>query len=314
MRAVILSAGMGTRLRPLTDHLPKPACPVLDRPLFWYGLALLARSGIREVAFNSHHLAEKLAEVAREGARRLGVAVTASHEPEILGTGGALRRLSGWLGSEPFVVLNGDILFDVDLPAAIEAHRREGAVATMVMRPMPPGAPWRPVHVDGRGQVVRIAGDGPPPRGTTPWLFTGVHVLTPEILGPLPPGASGLHEAGYGPLLAAGAKVCAHRDDGYWNDRGTPARYREGNLALLRNALPRGRFALLDLPPVGESYLGPGARVEGEVRGSVIGAEALVPAGAVVIRSVLWPGTVLRPGERLVDGVAAGELRVPAAS
>jgi mannose-1-phosphate guanylyltransferase len=307
MRAMVFCAGLGTRLKPLTDRLPKPACPLLDRPLCWYDLALLAGAGVRDVVVNTHPLPQQMAEAARAGGVKLGLSIEISHEPELLDTGGGLKRAQPLLGNETFLLLNGDIVFDVDLPAAIAAHRQAGAAATMVVRRMPPGAPYRPVHVDGASRVVRIAGDAPRPPGTSPWLFTGVHVLEPEIFAQLPEGRSGLHEAGYGPWLRAGAKILAHVDEGVWSDIGTPARYLEANLGLLSGAFPAKRFAALG---AFEGYVGENSRVDGEAIDSVIGAGAVVPAGASVHRSVVWPGTVLRAGERLEDVVAAGELRV----
>ncbi|MHB8418068.1 MAG: nucleotidyltransferase family protein [Myxococcales bacterium] len=315
MRAMLLCAGLGTRLRPLSDLRPKPACPILDLPLCWYALSLLAGAGVGEVIANTHHRADEMAAALRRGGAKLGVEVEISHEPELLGTGGGLAKAGPRLRGGTFLLLNGDVLFDADLPAALAAHRGAGAAATMVVRAFPAGAPYRPVHVDEAGRVVRIAGEGPPPPGTTPWLFTGLHVLEPDILGRLPSGPSGLHEDGYGPLLRSGAKVVAHRDEGAWNDVGTPARYLEANLALAGGTLPVGRFAALGLPPAAEgqsSWIGDGAQIEGEVEGSVVGEGAWIPEGAGVRQSVVWPGTELRRGERLDRCIAAGSLRVPA--
>jgi mannose-1-phosphate guanylyltransferase len=312
MRAMVFCAGLGTRLRPLTDQLPKPACPILDRPLCWYDLALLAGAGVSEVVVNTHQLPEQMAQAARAGAARLGLSLEISHEPELLDTGGGLKRAAQWLGRETFLLLNGDILFDVDLPGALAAHRRAGAAATMVVKRMPTGAPYRPVHVDERGLVIRIAGDAPAPPGTEPWLFTGVHVLEPEIFARLPEGRSGLHEDGYGPWLRAGAKILAHPDEGAWSDIGTPARYLEANLGLLAGTFPARRFAALGAVTAGRcgSHLGESARVDGEAIDSVVGSGAIIPSGARVHRSVVWAGTRLRDGEQLDGVIAAGDVRV----
>lgn len=312
---MIFCAGLGTRLRPLTELLPKPACPVLDRPLVWYDLALLAGAGVAEVAVNTHQLPERMAEAAREGARLLGLGLEISREPELLGTGGGLRQVAPFLRGGTFFLLNGDILFDVDLEAALRAHRAAGAAATMVVRPMPRDAGYRPVHVRPDGRVARIAGEGPPPSGTSPWLFTGVHVLEPEILSLLPDGPSGLHEQGYGPLLGAGRPVIAHEDRGFWDDLGTPRRYLDANLAAASGELPLRRFGALGLDGARRekgSWVGVGARVEGRIERSVVGRAARVPAGASAIRSLLWPETELSPGEALEGAIAAPGLRVPA--
>jgi mannose-1-phosphate guanylyltransferase len=309
---MVFCAGLGTRLRPLTDQLPKPACPMLDRPLCWYNLALLAGVGVRDVVINTHTLPEQMVRAARAGAERLGLSIEISHEPELLGTGGGLKNAERWLGGETFLLLNGDILFDADLAAAIAAHRSAGAAATMVVRAMPPGAPYRPVHVDAGSRVVRIAGNAPAPPGTSPRLFTGVHVLEPEIFAQISAGPSDLHQAGYGPWLSKGAQVLAHTDEGAWSDIGTPARYLEANLGLLSGEFPAKRFAALGGFPTGQdrSYVGEGAKIEGEAIDSIIGAGASVPRSASVHRSVVWPRTLLRSDEQLDGTIAAGELRV----
>ncbi|MHB1844028.1 MAG: nucleotidyltransferase family protein, partial [Deltaproteobacteria bacterium] len=291
---------------------PKPACPVLDRPLVWYGLALLSSAGVREVIVNSHHLPERMEDAAREGARRLGLSLELSRETELLGTGGGLARAAPVLRGGTFLLLNGDVLFDVDLPAALRAHQAAQAAATMVVRPMPEGASYRPIHVREDGTVARIAGDEPPPERTAPRLFTGVHVLEPEILSVLPEGPSGLHEQGYGPLLASGRRVIAHADHGWWDDLGTPHRYLRANLAAARGELPLGRFAALGELAPAESFIARDAQVAGRVEGSVIGSRARVPAGASATRSLLWPDTELGPDEALTDAIAAGPLRIQA--
>jgi len=119
---MVLCAGRGERLRPLTDLRPKPGCPLLDLPLLWYQLALLRGVGVDEVVVNTHQLAPLLEGVAVLGCERLGLRLHLSHEPELLDTGGGLREARRWLGDETFLLLNGDMLFDVDLAGAIAAH------------------------------------------------------------------------------------------------------------------------------------------------------------------------------------------------
>lgn len=340
---MILCAGLGTRLRPLTARVPKPAVPVCGVPLVRWNLGLLAGAGVRRVVVNVHHLADEMARAATAAAAEAGVSLRVSCEPVIAGTGGALREARAALrGAGAIVVVNGDILFDVDLPAAIAAHRASGAVATMVLTQMPPGARYAAVEADAAGAVRRIAGAyGPGGEGLTPWHFTGVHVIAPGLLEVIPtdPFELDVHRHLYPPFMASG-RVRGHVVRGYWNDLGTAERYLAANADVLGDRVPRARFHGVDpradhdlfaepgvwlgrgatIAPGAALHapvlLGAGARVEaGATVGPsvVVGARGVVAAGATVRRAVLWDGTALAPGEELVDAVAAGADRIAAA-
>src|SRR3954462_15895813 len=189
MKAMVLCAGFGTRLRPLTDAVPKPLVPLCGVPLLRYNFALLKNAGVTSIVINTHHLGAAMEKGAQSIAADLGLPLSVSREEKhILGTGGGVRKAQSMLGSGTFFLLNGDMLFDVDLAAALEAHRQAGAVATMVLAPYPKGATYGAVEVDAGFNVRRIAGRGAPIEpGLTKMHFTGVHVLEPEILARLPP-------------------------------------------------------------------------------------------------------------------------------
>jgi mannose-1-phosphate guanylyltransferase len=238
------------------------------------------------------------------------------------------------------VLFNGDVLFDVDLSAALAAHRATGALATMVLLPMPAGASYAAVEVDASGAVRRIAGKfGPGGAGLTAWHFSGVHVLSPELLARVPaePFEADVNRHVYPPLMASGA-IRGFVASGAWDDLGTPARYLAANRALLSGAFPRARFAGAD-PLAGAAALAPGvhvapgavvhpgARLHGPVllapgaevdAGAEVGPEAVVGAARIrrsarVERAVVWDGTEIAAGERVVDAIAAGADRVRAA-
>ena len=329
LAALLLCAGLGTRLRPLTERVPKPAAPVCGVPLVRWNLALLRGAGARGAVVNVHHLPDAMERAARDAGAALGLPVATSREPVIAGTGGALREARALLaGAREILLVNGDILFDVDLRAAIAAHRASGALATMVLLPMPPGARYAAVEVDGSGTVRRIAGTfGPGGAGLSPWHFSGVHVLSAALLDRVPaaPFECDVNRHVYPPLMAEGlvrgfvepgARGAAA--SGYWNDLGTPARYLRANLDVLRGRVPLARFPGID-PHAGEvassrALVAPTARIQGagRIRDAVVGERCVVPPGAIVERAVLWDGTALAPGEQVIDAVAAGELRVAA--
>jgi len=182
----------------------------------------------------------------------------------------------------------------------------------MLLQGMPPGARYAAVELDEAGRVRRIAGRyGPGGEGLTAWHFPGVHVLSPALLDQLPaePFELDVNRHVYPPLMARGL-VRGLLDCGAWSDLGTPASYLEANLAVAAGRLPLARFGLEAPPRVApDARLDPGSQVAGD---AVVGAGCHVPAGARVERAVLWPGTALRPGEVVVDAIAAGTLRVPA--
>ncbi|HSN90866.1 MAG TPA: NDP-sugar synthase [Anaeromyxobacteraceae bacterium] len=311
---MVLCAGLGTRLRPLTELLPKPAVPVGGVPLVAWNLALLRGAGVRRAVVNVHHLPRVMARAAEEAAAALGLPLAVSPEPEIAGTGGALRQARPLLaGADEIVVVNGDVLFDLDLPAAIAAHRASGALATMVLLPMPAGARYAAVEVDRAGAVRRIAGRfGPGGAGLVPWHFSGVHVLSGRALDEVPavPFECDVNRHVYPPLMERGL-VRGFAASGFWSDPGTPAGYLAANLEAAAGRVPLARFPGLAPARIGPgTVIEPGAEVGEDV---VLGARCRVPAGAVLRRAVVWDGTAIAPGERLEGAVAAGALRVPAA-
>ncbi len=289
MKAMVLAAGLGLRMRPLTLLRAKPALPVLDRPLLQLTLERLARAGVRDVVVNLHHLPESVIEASGPG-RRHGLRVRYSREREILGTGGGPRKVREFFGREPCLLVNGDVFFDFDLRALVARHRASGALATLALRPLPDPRAYSSVVTDRRGRILSIAGRPRPARGTVS-MFASVHVLEPRLLERLPPGPSDSVRDLYMPLLAEGAHLAGVRCAGAWYDFGRPALYRDAQLRMLR-----GR---------GQVLVGSGARVApaAAVRRSVLGARSRVGKYARVERSVLWQGAVVEAGARVLGSI-----------
>jgi NDP-sugar pyrophosphorylase family protein len=315
MRAMILAAGFGTRLGPLTDERPKPLLPLCNVPILRWGLAALARAGIREVVVNLHHLGGQIAAELGDGSSA-GISIAYSHEPTILGTGGGLRQALPKLGGEAFVAWNGKVVLDVDLAAVAAAHLRAGALATMVVRTDLGGERWGAVEIAG-GRVVRLLGtrapDAPPPGTATACMFTGVQVLEPELVRRLPAGESCIVRDALVPALAAGAPIAAFVAGGYFCEHSTPERYLAGNLALLGGRFPAAPGPLAGVAAtarvaagarlVEPVLVGDGAVIDAGaiVDGSVVGPNARILAGTRVERSVVWPeATVRAPATRAI--------------
>jgi mannose-1-phosphate guanylyltransferase len=200
MKALVLAAGYGERLRPLTDTIPKPLLEIGGRPLIHYPLLLLREAGIREVAINVHHLAAQIE--AALGGSVLGLAITCSTEPILLGTGGPLIPLRSYFGRESFLILNSDTIMDLDLPELIALHRQHGAVATMAVRATISPEVYSRIEIDARGQIRRMRllvdrasgrfDDYPPTLAAEicaelrPLMYCGAMMCEPSVLDMMP--------------------------------------------------------------------------------------------------------------------------------
>ncbi len=298
---MILAAGLGTRLRPLSALLAKPALPVLNRPLIHWTLERLARAGVREVVVNTHHLPGTIRRAVGEGSA-FGLRVRFSHETEILGTGGGPRRVRRWLGDAPVLLVNGDAWFEFDLRDLLRRHRESGALATLALRPNPDPACYGPVVTGRHGFIRSLAGLPEPARGTVS-LFTGVQILAPAILERLPAGRSDSVRDLYAPLVAEGERLLGVRVKDAWYDLGSPSLYLASQLALLRGSGARGR-----------SLVDPAVRMASGValERAIIGRSSVIGRDAVVRRSVLWDGVVVGAGARVEGCILASGVRVSA--
>ena len=302
MKAMILAAGFGTRLAELGLDLPKPLFPVLNVPLIRWAVAFLKGHGIEEIIVNLHHRGEMIRDELGDGAA-LGVHIEYSmEEGEILGTGGGIKRalpFFGGPGGETFVVMNGKIVSDIDLHAAIAHHRQTGAAATMVLKPDPEAAKWGAIGIDGEGRIRRFLGaPDPSPAGVTEHMFTGVHLLEPRFVAALPDGPCCIVRAGYKPRFAAGdTPLSGYLHRGYFWDHSTPARWWQGNM----NLLDPGR-EIPHAPPLESlAHVPDGVTVTPPVH---IAPDAILEPGARVGPNlVVGPRATLRPGARAAHAV-----------
>ena len=300
---MVLAAGLGTRMQPLSDLVAKPALPVLNRPLLHHTLELLARHGFRDVIVNTHHRPESVERAVGSG-RRFGLRVRYSYEPDLLGSGGGPRKVREFFGDEPALLVNGDCVFDVDLTQLVRRHLESGVLATLALKPNRDPRRYRPVVTDPDGRVRSIRGLPRRARGAVS-LFTGVHIVDSELLERLPPGPSDIVADLYVPLLAEGARLLGVRVAGPWFDFGSPAFYLRSQLRLLAQAGGRTRAG---------SLLDDGVRVDARARvvRSVVGARSRIGKGAVVEGAVLWPGARVGEGASVVGCVVTAGARVAA--
>jgi NDP-sugar pyrophosphorylase family protein len=233
MKAMVLAAGQGTRLRPITDRLPKALVPVAGRPMIDYVLRLLRYYGIGEVIINLHHLGEKIESYLGDG-KHLGLTIHYSREPELLDTGGGLLKAKPFLEGGAFIVINTDALIDLNLAEAIAYHRDRQASATLVLRADENADRYGSMDVDANGRICRFlkAKAPDPPAGRTEKLmFTGVQILEPKVFDFMDacqePRKFGTTTETYPRMVAAGEPLYGFRFAGLWQDLGTPERIKQ---------------------------------------------------------------------------------------
>jgi NDP-sugar pyrophosphorylase family protein len=318
---MLLTAGVGRRMRPLTLSQPKPAVPVLGRPLVVQTLHWLGTEGVTEAVLNLHHLPGGIRSILGEGKNPGLPEVHYSHEDTLLGTAGGIRKAGPRLGGDgPIVVSNSDFLSDIDLSAALDAHLASDCLATLVL------APWRPPYTvvlrDGDRRIVSL-GNEPPP-GSTPadgrWLFTGCHIMDEEVLDLIPgDGPSCIVRDVYRGLAARG-RLGSYAHHGFWWEFGSPELYLDGCLRLLdRPREELGRISS-DHDPVrrvgdATAAIGPGAihHEDAELAGRLaLGLSCYVSTGCRIEDSVVMPEAWLGPRCRLNRSIVGQGVELPA--
>ncbi len=309
MKGFIFAAGYGERLRPITDTIPKPLVPVMNVPAICFALTLLREAGITEVVCNLHYRPDDIMKFF-EANRHFGMKVNFSYEPEILGTGGGLKKCEPLFGDGDFVIVNSDVIIDIDLRTLIDFHRSRSSPATLALRRHEHAARIAPVAADGDRilDFKNFLGSGI----DSSLIYTGVAVLSPRIFRYLVPEFSSVVYTGYVDLIR-NARVHYQEHRGDWFDIGNAASYRETNLALLRrgNGLAeRMRNALsIEMRAVDEC-----ARIDpaADISGSVVGRNVSVGKGAVVRDSVLLPGSAVPAGSTVINAVVCGDTIIGA--
>ena len=233
MKAMVLAAGQGTRLRPLTDRNPKALIPVAGRAMIEYPLLLLRHYGIRDVVINLHHRGDQIADYLGRG-EKYNLQITYSNEPELLDTGGGLLKAKPFLTDGTFIVINTDVLIDLPLADLIEFHRNKKASATLVLRPDELADRYGSMETDAEGRICRFLDARisiPSGIAGRKLMFTGVQILEPKVFDWLesdrPSERFSTTRHVYPRMLRGGEPIYGYLFEGYWQDLGTAARIRE---------------------------------------------------------------------------------------
>jgi len=234
MKAMILAAGYGTRLTPITDNLPKPLVPVLNIPIIDYTLFQLYKANVQKIVINLHHHAVQIRDYSTTWNKKLNL--TFLMEETILGTGGGIKNAQPLLKEEPFLLINADILFNLDLTALYQHHLDTGLIATMVLRPMDASQinNLSSIELSKQNKILKINPPQAEPSNSLPLHFACIHVISPAFFDLLPtPGFSSIVNDGYLPLLKDKQSVEGFLYDGFWSDIGQFPDLYQTNMKLL---------------------------------------------------------------------------------
>lgn len=347
MKAMVLAAGKGTRLYPLTGEIPKPMAPIVGTPIIQHIFELLAKAGMDEVHVNVHYLADALLEAYGETSMVEGMNVHLSREEELTGTAGGVKRLEENF-DDTFVVIMGDALTDIDVREVVAFHKEKGASATIALKRVDDTSEYGVVEFDPEGNILGFQEKPDPEEAVSNLANTGIYVFEPRVLDYIPRNTFFDFAKDVFPrLLEAGERFVGYEGDFYWSDIGTLEAYREAHHAVLsgqvRVRVP-GKQWSESLWVGKDARIHPSANLEGYVavgrdamighgvslsEDVTVGTDCWVHPGATIKRSILLPGASVgdqayledcivghgyhvRPGERISGGtLSGGQTYVP---
>jgi mannose-1-phosphate guanylyltransferase len=319
LKAMVLAAGKGTRLFPLTGEIPKPMAPVVDKPVIQHIFELLAGAGVDEVHVNVCYLADAILDFYGEETQVDGMSINFSRERELMGTAGGVKRLADRF-DETFVVIMGDALTDVDVRELVDFHKKQGSLATIALKRVADTSQYGIVELDSENNIITFQEKPTLEEAMSNLANTGIYVLEPEVLKYVPENTFFDFAKDLFPrLLEAGEKFTGYEGDFYWSDIGTLEAYRTAQHDVLtgkvRVRIPGARKGG-GLWACRSAQLHPTATVEGGVlvgedvvigRGVAITGDTTVGSGcwirptATVKRSILLPGACVGEGAYLED-------------
>jgi len=308
MKAIILVGGQGTRLRPLTDHVPKNVVPLCNAPFLTYQIDQLKKAGVRDIVFSVGYKPQAIRRIYGDG-RRLGVRIRYAVESKPLGTAGAIKNAERFVAGHPVFVMNGDILSDLDLSRLRAFHRKNHAVATLGLTRVEDPSAYGLVLLDRQGRVQKFLEKPAPGEVVTDVINAGIYLFEPEVFRHIPAKAAFSAERALFPnLLGAQAPLYGFVWKGYWQDIGTPQKYLSSHWDILSGRFPvllglrKGRDLVYwgrrvrrgkDVVVIGPSIVGNGCVLEDGARVgpfAVLGDGCRVGCKTIISRSLLWEG------------------------
>ena len=307
---MILAAGFGTRLKPLTNELPKPLFPVLNRPILEHAINFLSTHGIKEIAINLHHKSEKIIDYFGDG-KDFGVNLHFSKEEKILGTAGGIKKLQSFFKNETFLVINSDILADLNLNNVLKFHKEKKSKLTLVVRQDPNAEKYDSIQRIDEGRIVHFLGRSiKNSEPTTKVMFTGIQIMEPEIFSRIPENKfCGTVEDIFPGMIEDELPVYSFLHKGYWIDMGTSETYIQAQMDALDGKIPlkispsKNFEGPLVVPPV---HIGKGCEISQDAQVgpyTVLGDGCHIGSGAVVKNSILWAEVTVDQGLTIQNSI-----------
>lgn len=310
MKAIILAGGKGTRLRPLTTHIPKPMVPLLNRPCMEYSIMLLKKHGITDIGVTLQYLGDEIKDYFGDGSK-WGVNIEYFDETHPLGTAGGVKNAEAFL-DERFIVISGDALTDFDLTQAIQFHEEKQAIVTMLMKEVEDPTQYGVIETDGNGKIIRFLEKPTWSQVFSHTVNTGIYILEPEIFSYYPRNVVFDFSKDLFPLLLAMNKpIYGVNLDGYWSDIGSLSVYRSTqfdmldgkvNVELQATEIAPGIFVESDVSIEnnavikGPVYIGTNSVISSQVQlGSytIIGSHNWLQRGVVVRDTIMWDHNII---------------------
>jgi mannose-1-phosphate guanylyltransferase len=331
MKAMVLAAGVGSRLEPLTTQVPKPIVPVANTPVMEHLLKLLAKHGFNDICANLHYMPEKLKEYFGDGSK-FGVNLTFRTEEKLSGDAGGVRACREFLQDDTFIVIMGDLITDTDLSKVIAEHKSKKALASIAIKEMDDVTRFGVVVTDENGFITGFQEKPSNEEALSKYISTGIYVLEPEIFDHIPAtGEYGFGRQLFPTLVSKKLPVLGVKIEGYWSDVGCVEQYREANFDALSNKVKvelQGQKEKRDNATV---WIGDGTRIDESARFSglvmlgrncqighgatfggtvVIGDNVSVESGAQIIDSIVWSGSTVGANSEIKNSVIGYDCTV----
>lgn len=319
MKAMIMAAGLGTRLRPLTNLVSKPMVQMAGRPCLEHTIRLLRKYGITDIVINLHYMPEMIRNHFGRG-ENFGVNITYSYEEELLGTAGGVKNVEEFFEGEPFLVVSGDALTDINLDAFYDFHKAMGGTATLALKKVPDPTQYGVVLVDNKGYITDFQEKPAWGDAISKLANTGIYLFEPDVFRYIPEGEIvDFGKQVFPEILEQGDKLGGYIMRGYWCDIGNLEVYREAHYDMLTGLvevdIPGKRFEsniwigerpvihpdTVIVGPVvigDDSYIGKGAQIYGPV---VLDRKTTVSEDVVIKRGIFWENVYIGPGSQLND-------------
>jgi mannose-1-phosphate guanylyltransferase len=327
MKAMILAAGLGTRLRPLTEEISKPMVPIVNRPVMEHIVDLLAAHGFDELYVNLHYHPDVITRHFGDG-EHWGLSITYSYEEQLQGTAGGVKKLERELEGETFLVISGDALTDLDLTSLLAFHKSHGRLATLVVTTVRDPSKYGVVITENDGRITGFQEKPSREEAKSFVANSGIYVFEPGVLEMIPEGFYDFGSQLFPRFLEEGIEFFAYRHGDYWNDVGSIEEYKAGNFDALTGKVK------VKIPGVhiGEDvWIGDETVIEEEVimvgpicigarcqvkKGArlfgplVVGDRTIIDRGAILYRGIKWGDGYIGKDAHLLDSIVGREAEI----